>query len=483
MSATFEQFLAEKDDPSLYVRVPKRAIFDEHTDTYWIDPKTRKMVAPNTPGAKKVVQKFDRGRLEKIAQHNNKRASHGDLAPITFGHTDPEEPDESKQPEGHGYDLNYLVEFDPKRNKHMLYADHYIRKSDYPEATTYPFTSIELWPEDLTIHPVSFLRRTPQRDLGQWIYGRDPRSKWNYLPVTGGDGRTTGHTLLRFSRAGQLVLRYGMETNMDMPAADADLDKGLEAVGEGEPSHGARLERFMRHVMGHPDAQHFAKHYAMEDEQPPPGEEPPLAPPDATAPMQNSAMTAPNCTNTDLPDEPMKHDRGGMAAQYAKLEKDYLATKREVLQIKQDTAKAKAEVWAEKLQTRGVILGDTEADIADEVQQFARIYLAQGDAGCQQYARKLEAKQEAILRQSMTSPVGRIDVPMGAASSTGEIDIDGDPTSVPEREMNQILQFQQRNSLWDYPLSAVAARMGGTTAQRYGKQHANGQAPMPNGRR
>jgi len=410
VSATFHDLLTDLKDPAKYVRVPKKAIFDEHEDVYWTDPHTGQMVPEGTPGAKRVVQKFDKARLEKIAAHNNERTRTGDMSPITFGHTNPREPDERKQPIGRGYELNFTVDYDPVRKKHMLYADHYIRKSDYPEATTYPHTSIELWPEDDTIHPVSFLRRTPQRDVGQWIYSR----------VYGSDGASAlGTSVWRFSRAGQPVLRYAMENTManDMDTSvttspTPGLDAPMAGTDDVPPTPEEHVQ-FMRHCMSHPLAKKFARHYEMQDAAMPGVGEPPLAAPDATAePIQNAASTMLSGTNSTLP-QPSKRDeygriagdvnryRGGDAGslQYQKLQQ-------EVEEMRQREAVRVGENYVLGLTGNGLILSDKRAQ--KEVQRFARVFRESGDAGCKQYAAELIEEQNEVLRGDLTRPTGRV---------------------------------------------------------------------------
>ena len=375
----FAAILSDLRNADRYVRVPGVDIFDEHAEYYYEDEDGHP-VPKGTRGARKRKRVFKREDLERIANNCNKRDRTGSLSPLTLGHTDPEEPDERKQPVPVGYALNYRVRFDNDRNKHMLVADYYIRKDKYDLAKTFPRTSIELWPDDKEeiIDPIALLRRTPQRDLGQWTYSR-----------------------------GRHVLRYSMEfkpMNDELYDDDAMTDEApVDApVEDAEPSHEEKVEQFMRHCFSHPHAKYFSGHYGMEEgpeEAPLPEgpEEDPTDMPDADeVPLQNSAMAS--ATNAGVPDHeepdgdegmpPAQYKRDQIAILYQKLRKENAA-------LKYQANEAEARRMVAQLVAEGYQL-----DAGVEVPKLARMNAEQRE--------KHEAHVRKYYRQSPTSKVGRV---------------------------------------------------------------------------
>ena len=108
--------LADLRDEARFVCKRDVPIFDEHVER-------------NKKG--KVVRKFDRSDLERIARNCNRRDSIGQFAPLTLGHTDPDQPDETKQPRPVGYAAGYRVKWHPGLGRHVLVTDYYIRRDDY----------------------------------------------------------------------------------------------------------------------------------------------------------------------------------------------------------------------------------------------------------------------------------------------------------------------------------------------------------------
>lgn len=141
-------------DPTRWVVVDGVPIFDEHE-------------AKNPDG---TVRKYDRARLQQIADKANARDAQGDHCPLTLGHTIPGAP-EHQQPQHTGFARQFSVAYDAARKKHVIKTRYYIRADKADEARTYPRTSVEIWPDD-TIDPIALLRRTPRLDLGQWTYAR-----------------------------------------------------------------------------------------------------------------------------------------------------------------------------------------------------------------------------------------------------------------------------------------------------------------------
>lgn len=261
---------AELNDPTKYVRVPGRVIFDEHDEVYW--EKDGRPVPEGTAGAKRKVRRFSKDRLEEIASRCNERDATGSLSPIIFGHTDPKQKDETRQPRGRGYAREYAVAYSEPLGRHVITSTFFVKKADYAEAKTYPRVSIELWDRHGVIDPIALLRRTPARDLGQWTYSRD-------------DG-----PVLRYAMGAE-QMDENDDDDLDLPEAPMD-----EEAPAAEPSHEEQAEAFNRHCYSHPYAAKMAAHYAMPaDEGAPMGDDDPTAPPSAMpgqeAPLMNNMAT------------------------------------------------------------------------------------------------------------------------------------------------------------------------------------------------
>jgi hypothetical protein len=365
MSDVLREIDAELNDVSKYVRLPGRVIFDEHDEVYFVDADGRPC-SPRDEGAKKKVRRFDRKRLEEIAARCNARDATGSLSPLAIGHTVPDRYDdegnliervpEDKQPEGVGYARRYSVAYDGSKRRHVLKTDFYVRRERMDYARSFPRVSVELWDKHGVIDPISLLRRTPARDIGQWTYGRDG-----------------------------LVLRYSRELQMDEPIEGDDLALPGGAPGADappEPSHEEKLDQYMRHCYSHPHAGYVAQHYAMPAEgadlappADPMGAEPadPTAPPDAGGdePIMNSAASA---TNGGIP---RQHARKGPRSQAAMDAEriQYSRERRELEELRKKVAgleKANAEETARRYVTQLVGEG-YELDADEEVRQFAAL--------------------------------------------------------------------------------------------------------------
>ena len=228
-------------DPDKYVKLPDRNVFDAHQEEYYepvfndngqpvIDPETKKQKV------RKVDWDIDKQELERIAAINNARNEAGDFSPLSIGHTDPRNPDETAQPEIVGAALDYHVAWDEPHKKWMLRTNYYIRKEDYEKAKTYPYTSIELHPSDKAIHPISLIRRAPQRNLGAWIFSRDGRRAKQAISQF--DSATGKHGM---------VLRYQMVEphQEESSVTDTNVMPPPEVTPE-EQEH-----QYMRHVAMH----------------------------------------------------------------------------------------------------------------------------------------------------------------------------------------------------------------------------------------
>ncbi len=148
------------NDPTRWELVEDVNVFDEHTDRR----------------GDKVVRKFTRADLEKIAEKCNHRDRIGQHCPLTLGHTK-DDAKEKDQPEIVGYARKFRVAFDATLNRHVIRATYYLRRDRAEEAREYPRISVEYWPDGKFFDPIALLRRTPQRDLGQWTYHRRGKAK------------------------------------------------------------------------------------------------------------------------------------------------------------------------------------------------------------------------------------------------------------------------------------------------------------------
>jgi hypothetical protein len=428
----FENFLKDLNDPSKFVRVPSVAIFDEHLER-------------NEQG--KVEHRFSKKDLERMARHNNTLASQGDMAPIVFGHTNPKERQEEKQPPPRGYVRNYHTTWDEKRKRWLLKADYFIRKQDYNPAKTFPFTSIELWPDDYTIHPVSLLRRTPQRPLGQWTYARGDTRFAIEAPF--------GSPVWMFGRQGRPVLRYAMQFKggAHMPrqvkrhamegepmSPEVDMEPG---EGGDEPSHEEKLEQFARHCFSHPHAKYFAKHYAMDEGEDAPADDmngatDPTAPPDAAEePAEPYSMATPSATNASLPGEqddlPMQNHRKNGVNQNGKRGKpdQYARMQNEIDALKKENALRSADQVVTQLESEHYDL-DREREVA--------AFAALDDRG-------REARAAYIRQYFRQAPIGPM-VPMGPANDPATV-LD-DPETMSRNDQLKVLQYQRTHDYCDY---------------------------------
>lgn len=346
MSAIRDKLARLLSDEKLYVKTPNVAIFDEHEERFWLDAEGKRCEPED--GVKEVVRRFDKKRLEEIAKRCNARDEVGSLSPITFGHTIPGEKDETKQPDPKGYALGYGVRYDKNLGRHVLATNFYIRRQDYEKAKSYPRISVELWPKHLVVDPIALIRRTPQRDLPQWVYYR------------GSDE----------------VIRYSMESNMATRYELVEDDNEVETPESVEPSHGDKLEAYMKHCMSHPHARYMAEHYAMPETEPEP-EEPELEDPTTMPSNKKPGMAAMNSaaassTNTTLPRATSKDESdvslNARRTREATLEKQIAELRMRLDETAAQKARAEGETWVTQLLSEGY-----ELDADMEVERFARL--------------------------------------------------------------------------------------------------------------
>ena len=117
-----------------------------------------------------VIRSFDLEKLEKIVLACNRRDKLGQPCPLTIGHTIEGKVPEKYQPEIVGYARKFRVEYDARLERWVIKATYYVRKERLEEARSFPRVSVEYWPGDDIFDPISLIRRTPKRDLGQWTY-------------------------------------------------------------------------------------------------------------------------------------------------------------------------------------------------------------------------------------------------------------------------------------------------------------------------
>lgn len=440
MSTRLSKILEGLSDRSKYVRVPDVAVFDEHEEVYHVDAEGNPC-RKGAPGARRRVRRFDKAALAKIAARCNERDRTGSLSPLTFGHTVSGGPEES-QPEPRGYATRYRVRYDPDLERHVISADFYVRKDQFDKAKTYPRVSIELWPDHGVIDPIALLRRTPQRDLGQWHY----------------------------DRAGRPVLRYQMESTMANPRryeAEEDLfddvpaDEPAHAEPDGDEMSDDEVEQYMRHCYSHELADKYARHckkkYGMaEGAGPMPAAEPPMPDPTgdpdadepAAPPMKNSMASAPSATNSGVTG---KYGRRAEAIRYAKLEEQVKKLQREAEQAR--AAKAEAEAAGEVMQlvAEGYVFKDYDAEVA----RFAKL----GEA---------ERRERAawIRDNGRRAPVGGSFLPVAGASGT-PADVEDSPESMPAADLAAVKRYRRESGDWDSPLAAAAAK---ALPQKYGRK-------------
>lgn len=197
------------DDASAWEKVEGVNVFDAHEER-----------APDGT----LLRKFGRGDLEEIARNCNARDEQGNLCPLTIGHT-LDNPSEPVQPEHVGYARRFAVGWDYRLQRYVIRATYYLRKEDADRAKTYPRTSVELWGKDRFFDPIALLRRTPQRDLGQWTYSRNSH---------------------------QEKLRYSMDDTTPVAAVPAvpAAAPAVPAVAQPEldPEHQEMAEKFWAHL-------------------------------------------------------------------------------------------------------------------------------------------------------------------------------------------------------------------------------------------
>lgn len=411
MADRVEQFLNDLDDPTKFVAVRDVEVFDEHDEPYWCLPDGRtevdgEPVTRRTPGAVRRVRKFGPEELREIVDSCNETDAAGNFSPLSIGHIDPEEVDETKLPPQVGYAKGYRLGYSPRLNKQVILTDFYFNADDFESAQEYGAISIELWPGEKNIWPIALLKRAPQRSLPRWHYRRTSAA----TPSQFSNPRR------RAARPGY-VLRYSMEQRAMPDRYELDetespdqfgADDGLDAPADGgEPTHD-ELQQFARHIFSHPHAAKCVKHYAMEDAPPADDLGDPTDPPDADAPIQNAAF--PSSTNTGLPGgkaKPFQKNgkapvrtvkQNAEATRYARMEAELAELKKESEGNRAKAARSDAERRVTQLLSEGFNIPDEEA----EVVRYSKMPEAQRD--------EHETYFRSIAGRAPVQRVGRVDL-------------------------------------------------------------------------
>lgn len=348
-----------------YVHVPNVPIFDEHDEYDW----RKTLNGQANPNYGKLVRRYDRARLEQVANRNNHRDNEtGSLALIGPGHTIPggSQIPETSQPAPWGMMANYRVAPFGPGGKTGLLADHYVRKeheADYRK--TFPRRSIEIYyegsPHQDLIDWCALLRRSSARDLGLVAYSADAyaNAQQRFAPWEATANRVcsaNGKPLPAVYSRSDHKLRYSVEDNMPFPP-NVDADPGVmpgappaappqvpgmpQATPQAmtpaplSPDEASIADRYMAHYMGsNPWMQKCAAQYgaampsATNVVPPTPVAPAPTPTPPAPPIGPLTSSTAPANQSQGLTDE----DKGRMAreqeaARYARLEQEFAAAR------------------------------------------------------------------------------------------------------------------------------------------------------------
>lgn len=470
MSAKALQHTLDRfEDERFYVKKPNVGLFDEHVEEF-LRPVCDEHGNPVKDASgeiqrEKVVHKFSKDVLEKIASRCNARDAAGDFCPITIGHTikDPQAPEKS-QPEPVGVARNWRTEWDEPHAKWMLKADLYFRREKYAEAETYPRTSVELWPNHYEIDPVAIIRRTPKRDTGSWAYSLDNGSySQHFSRFDSRTGRPV--TVLQYSRFEEPYMadmppETEMDNNTDATTGPSDEERDMQFMRDCVPH--------MHAIHSHPDFEHVSKRYARTEEpEPEPGADgAPVGEPSATPaedaakaePIQNAAY--PSATNGGLPNDkkpetpPMQNARdtkpSTVAHDVTALQYSRLATVMESLVKKVDGLEQKLESKDRESQ-ESLHFSRCEGAMKDLVSLHNRhiedpewvFGILKGtpadklDEQVQKFARSLPGDIVQFSRQGfITTP-------------TLERGVNKPTETDPNYRAAQVLAYQRDNNLWD----------------------------------
>lgn len=428
-----------------YVHVPNVPIFDEHDEYDW----RKTLNGQANPNYGKLVRRYDRARLEQVANRNNHRDNEtGSLALIGPGHTIPggSQIKETDQPAPWGMMANYRVAPFGPGGKTGLLADHYVRKeheADYRK--TFPRRSIEIYyegsPHQDLIDWCALLRRSSERDLGLVAYSADAyaTAQQRFAPWEATVNRVcsaNGKPLPAVYSRSDHKLRYSVEDNMPFPPnVDADpgvmpgappaappQSPGTPPVAPTAPASPAPLtpdeaalaDRYMAHYMGsNPWMKTCAAQYggampsATNTTLPAPAGPPPT-PPAPVGPLPG-ASTAPFNQSQGLSDE----DKGRMAREqeagrYAKVQSEMETARAEAAAARQresDALKRYQMAECEKMVIQLELGNHIHLDRAQEVEAL----LPLDEAGRYQRCEYIKKHYQRSITDPTILPTG--DVP------------------------------------------------------------------------
>lgn len=434
-----------------YVVVPKVPVFDEH-DEYDDDGK--------------IVRRFDRAALEKIAKECNRRAREsGDLSPFGPGHTVSDAP-EHLQPRTYGYAANFRVgTYGPKQKLGILCDFHCKREVTTPdgrkadgieELKSYPRRSIELWLKDGFIDHIALLRRTPQRDLGLLDYAKGQSVT---IPSTGNLFARPGR---RSSLAAAVVrgkLCYSMESAMPLdqtPAMSDDDDRDLgpvdddgEPIDENSPEH----KMFVKHC-DHYLKTKRPKVYAMDASAPSgsntymPGGDGDDDEDDMRG--EDDLASPPKSEDEDVMKMAKQFEKAGpkvQAAQFARMVQTVQALQAERKAERKAFSKADAEAIVNGLINDGYILDEEE-----EVKAFAKLPVGEP-------RKKLEEKIRARYQKDIcrVAPIARGD--LLPTSRSGSAAAGKKPVSYSREQRDRAVEIAMNEKItYEAALEKVASK-------------------------
>jgi hypothetical protein len=422
MDAT-EKFLAELNDPAVYVPREPAPIFRTHERK----KKNGKLV------------KVDLARLRRIVAHHRDLEREATFAVIPLGHTNPD-PDspEDEQPDIAGVWRNLRIGKwgAPGKESYAIWATPYFRRDmldKVQQGGGYPFRSAEYFPERDELTHVALLKRAPELDLGIALYGRDG----------------TRENIHQYGREDE-GYRYTFEANMADETMKNDPTEAPDAEAP-DPQFHEQFMRCMRHSYPHMDRMHgeHAHRYEAEEEPEMGGEEetpPPVMDDEAAPPpVQNGRAAMPSATNSGN----FGGKKKGGLEQYRR--GSTLTDKQRIAQLEAREAKSKGENWVLRLSEQE----GYEMDEADEVQRFARAYQRGGDGECEQYANRIRAYHR------LKPTVGPDRIRTEPATRVGKLtaeQIDEDPTLLPPQDAEACVRYARQNGLHDMPMGELAKR-------------------------
>lgn len=408
--------LAELDDPRLYYVKRNVPAFVPHTRTKTDPNKRDKDGSPLKVKVEVTVQD-----LHEIAERANRREREsGTPGLLVLGHRikDPEYP-ETKQPPVVGYARNWRVgTFGPQQRPCLLY-DEYVRQDWKKEAGSYPFRSVEYYPQLKEVTAVCKLKRDPELDLGVVTYGAD-----------------------------EPCLIYSREVNMPDPTMPPDKDADdTKDMGKDTPDAGMddakEFDAYMRHCAKHSYARkHHEKmlKYAMEagPESPEGGpQDLPPPPPPPPAPGKSDLPPPPPPMPEKGKDESPEAFQRRLAWDRYQRDMD-----RKVRELEAETQQAKIReclVAYERDLENLVTRGGYDVKIDRELAECDGMTL-------DQLQRHTKARKDLIVANYSRGPVGGPVVPVVRTTPAGS----DDPDEITPRHLDLALAYQRDHGEADW---------------------------------